>query len=676
MIPQGGAAAIANRWFVRDVPSGDSEDNGKTELELWDITQLEYLARQILHRSSNGMPQLKFKVPLKNLDLEVGDFVSVDNDLFLWRDVSAASCKWEIIKKTVDLFGGFVELEVAYAEMSVVLFPRAYIFDLELIFPGATSEYDIDLPDFYPHIDRGFTPGIEIVKGTSISRPIIGPGTCSGGGAPKALPMSKLMPFPPESHAAGVEEYIYYGVDVRTGGFTQQIVKKVDDVWGFRGESSFNVPICRVTKKTDNTLDTGSVIDLRPGPTKSSSDITAQAYGKVPTGVPNGDFSIWGSTDSMPDGWHIVTTTYLGMQSWRNVAALVTEVGESAPNQNDWVGNLVQRSLTTLTGVCSMVLKKVLSTDTYVIGGATKKRTPYQWKIISPTLPAMEVGGDYVFEFTCQSASTGTHFALALETSSSAAFGSGTTSKTVAVPIASADTWTTFSKDHTATVGERYGRFIITYTGYDKPDVTIDGVSIRRTDINPNKLTEQTDIPTPVASKYLRRNSGDNAFEWADSTPTYSNYVFRGYTQTDLTIAASGETTLTYTALINPQTGYWKADNQTWAAPADGYYKIRVSHRLADVTAAQFGSGGSPLIQLYITKDAAYQWEIAPSLLGSSLGDGSVIFQGEVILELDADDQITIRAIESAGSTFTIQGAAGIPGQRRSLLEISAVRLK
>lgn len=74
-------------------------------MEVFDVTIALAVADRVLSRSSNGMPEVRFRVDLSNIDLELGDFVTFDHPLFLGFKLSGAdsSAVWEVISIEPDI---------------------------------------------------------------------------------------------------------------------------------------------------------------------------------------------------------------------------------------------------------------------------------------------------------------------------------------------------------------------------------------------------------------------------------------------------------------------------------------------------------------------------------------------------------------------------------------------
>jgi hypothetical protein len=70
---------------------------------VYDVTIAKYLADSRLARFSNGCPIIRFRVPMRHYDLQIGDFISLNHRVYLnhLKDGSSSLVVWEIIGKEV-----------------------------------------------------------------------------------------------------------------------------------------------------------------------------------------------------------------------------------------------------------------------------------------------------------------------------------------------------------------------------------------------------------------------------------------------------------------------------------------------------------------------------------------------------------------------------------------------
>ena len=70
-----------------------------------DVTCAAYVNQRILDRCSEGMPILRISIPLEHIELEVGDFISLDNDVYLRKGSNGAASNdvFEITRKEIFL---------------------------------------------------------------------------------------------------------------------------------------------------------------------------------------------------------------------------------------------------------------------------------------------------------------------------------------------------------------------------------------------------------------------------------------------------------------------------------------------------------------------------------------------------------------------------------------------
>ena len=674
----------------------DIEYSAAEEIEVYDITQAEYYARQVLTRSANGMPTIEFSTGLGHMDLELGDFLAVKNTgVFLWRGIPCEDCKFEITKKTVDLYAGEVQFTCVFASISPAVFPETQAANVSRFCLGDSkyqSILDWENLQRLAGIDFGLKPSLLAEKGAVTKFPFIGPGKVSGGrGGPKVLSAGALMTnFPPPGYAAGVEEHVYYGMDARTGQISSFCRATAADSYGFTANTQKVIPIMRVTKTSGDALDATSLVDLRDvGGYSNPGNIVPMSQSEMPLAPSNGDISTWGDVRSLPDGWGATTLNGFPLSMWDEDTDLTDDVGVNPPTAGSMGSLFFERSTTTRSGKYSIKLNAISASDTYTVGGVTKKLVPYQWKIFTPPMKGLEVGSTYGFSVSVQSSGTGASFIADLETQDTD--GSWSTGhKTESLTITSADTWEDFTFGaFIPTATTRSVRGIIKFTGYGEEDLIIDSFKVQALDVNPRGITQLSDVSTAVSAyAVLRSNSTNSGAEWVQ----FNNYVFQAYRAANEVIGTSSTVDMAWNVAINSNTSYvdgstkytWPSPYTAWICPADGYWRVRAKcvidtiggsamignnaddDTLIVMTATVLTSGGS-----FSKTIESARAQISGYTGLSWSGEDQATLEVEGVVTLLQNQKIIIRAVNNSASLTYELGA----GAALSTFEVTPVRI-
>ena len=112
-----------------DDPSQEDASDGLYYAKAWDITILVDSVNRRIERFKNGCPRVKIKTPLEHADLQLGDFITLESDLYsaYGRDGCDSDTVFEIISKTVDALADSpgCEFELAWVRDSGVTFPAS-----------------------------------------------------------------------------------------------------------------------------------------------------------------------------------------------------------------------------------------------------------------------------------------------------------------------------------------------------------------------------------------------------------------------------------------------------------------------------------------------------------------------------------------------------------------------
>jgi len=113
------------------------------------------IAERVVERFSNGVPRAKIQTNLDQLDLEVGDFVTVDDDVYLNFNAFGVNSTivWEIISKEIEVIGDSPGIGFTLAWVRDNIVPSA------VLVPGGA---DIDVTTFIVDTDEVVTDNLLI----------------------------------------------------------------------------------------------------------------------------------------------------------------------------------------------------------------------------------------------------------------------------------------------------------------------------------------------------------------------------------------------------------------------------------------------------------------------------------------------------------------------------------
>lgn len=120
---------------------------------VYDITMLKHLADTIVDRSANGLPIIEVETSLAQYAPQIGDLVTIDDDVFLWYgtkfDGLDSTTKWEVVGKQTDPLADDVKIVWTLA------------------FSGTTSPPFTSAEDYVPSFNFGHD---NVSFGGSVSR--------------------------------------------------------------------------------------------------------------------------------------------------------------------------------------------------------------------------------------------------------------------------------------------------------------------------------------------------------------------------------------------------------------------------------------------------------------------------------------------------------------------------
>jgi len=274
--------------------TGSSSTNN--EGYLWhDVTVPHIFANDLLDRFSNGAPKIKFTAGLDNIHLELGDLISIDNDWFLYSELSLdgldSTVKFEITKKEVSLTGSFigVNYEAVYiTKDSPPSIDVDFIPPLDVILAPIRKKNLIQSFTEMPNqntLESGCS--VEATSGLAYQ---IKPGKMLAGGFGALLQNATTF-------TATANKHTYVGIDSVSGNILiNEVATSADEPELAPGE-------IRIGKVISGASSVSSVVDLRQFGAISSKQLNREMI--APSGglLWNGGFEDWPDAGGMPIGW-------------------------------------------------------------------------------------------------------------------------------------------------------------------------------------------------------------------------------------------------------------------------------------------------------------------------------------------------------------------------------------
>ena len=262
---------------------------------LWDVTVLYDFSQYVLDRFSNSAPQITFKTGLEYVYLEMGDFISIDSDLFLSTELGLnsldSSVKFEITQKEITPLGGDAGIVFTCAYATKTSPPAVSIAD------QIGDMFDIMAPNFIQSAaDMGFAQnsvlgeGFGLGTGSGLNGTVdLGAGV-SGAGFGRQLPADTTF-----TAIANKDNYV--GFSGATGEITVTVVDNGDP------EPELRPNEIRLGKAVAGATSISSVTDLRNFGWVSVNQLDPLAVVPGLLNLWNNSFDIWPSTGETPPGW-------------------------------------------------------------------------------------------------------------------------------------------------------------------------------------------------------------------------------------------------------------------------------------------------------------------------------------------------------------------------------------
>jgi hypothetical protein len=260
-----------------------------------DITAVHMFADELLDRFSNTAPRIKFMTGLENINLELGDLISVDNDWFLSSELSLdgldSNVKFEIVKKEVNLLGDNIGVlyECVYiTKSSPPSTSISMIPPLDVILKPLKKRVFLK-NSFEMAAENVVNNGLELAATSGLGFSI-GAGKAISGGSGTSLQAA-------QSFTATANKHTYVGIDSNSGCITVKEVATSAD------EPALSPGEIRLGKIVSGASSVSSVVDLR-----SFGAITPRQLDRetIPPGenlIWNGGFEDWKNPGKVPNGW-------------------------------------------------------------------------------------------------------------------------------------------------------------------------------------------------------------------------------------------------------------------------------------------------------------------------------------------------------------------------------------
>jgi hypothetical protein len=282
---------------------------------LWhDITIPYNFATDLLDRFSNGAPKIKFTTGLDNIHLELGDLVSIDNDWFLYSELSLngldSTVKFEVTKKEVSLTGSAIGV------------------DYEAVYITKDSPPSIDI-DWIPTLDVVLSPinkggliaqftempnanalesGCSVTATTGLGYQI-DPGRMLAAGTGALLQDATTF-------TATANKHSYIGIDSASGNIlVNEVATSADEPELAPGE-------IRIGKVISGASSVSSVVDLRQFGAITARQLNRELLAPSGGALWNGGFEDWPDAGSVPTGW-TETGDGVAVTDWAREASVV-----------------------------------------------------------------------------------------------------------------------------------------------------------------------------------------------------------------------------------------------------------------------------------------------------------------------------------------------------------------
>ena len=306
-LPMGFTGTLVSRPFAgTEVDAAGTNTGGAQWGVIVDATPAFDFGDYIINRFSNTAPVISILVGLEHLNIEIGDLVSLDNDLFLSSELGLdgldSSVKFEVTKREILPLGDSVgiDLELTYAtktsapSVTVTSKPPVAVTSgfgrvspPQLIAESASAGNRSILDNRQGNFTVSATSGL----GVSVSGGIAtAAGMALGSSTAQALTMT-------------ASKHTYLGINMFTGGIVkQEVATSANEPGLLAGE-------LRLAKVVTDGSSVTSVEDLRQYGSVSVNQIDRDALAPGKGLIWNGEFTSYPDNDTAPPGWSVTTAT-------------------------------------------------------------------------------------------------------------------------------------------------------------------------------------------------------------------------------------------------------------------------------------------------------------------------------------------------------------------------------
>ena len=305
--PLGFNTTLVSRPFAgTEVDTGGATTGGNNIGVIIDATPAFEFGEYVVNRFSNTCPLVSILVGLEHLNLEIGDLVSIDNNLFLSTELGLdgldSTVKFEITKREILPLGDAIgiELELSYATKSSP--PSVTIASKP---PRAVTSDFVRIPPAQMIASRSGTMNRALIDNQANSMAVTatsGLGISVAGGIAAA---SGLTLSSNEAHALTMtaSKHTYLGLNMLTGGIIKQ------EVSIGAAEPDLAAGELRLAKVVTDGSSVTSVHDLRRFGAIGIEQIDKQALQPGANLLWNPGFDIWDDPGQMCPGWTVTSGT-------------------------------------------------------------------------------------------------------------------------------------------------------------------------------------------------------------------------------------------------------------------------------------------------------------------------------------------------------------------------------
>ena len=305
--PLGFSTTLVSRPFAgTEVDTGGATTGGDNIGVIIDATPAFEFGEYVVNRFSNTCPLVSILVGLEHLNLEIGDLVSIDNNLFLSTELGLdgldSTVKFEITKREILPLGDAIgiELELSYATKSSP--PSVTIASKP---PRAVTSDFVRIPPAQMIASRSGTMNRALIDNQANSMAVTatsGLGVSIAGGIAAA---SGLTLASNEAHALTMtaSKHTYLGLNMMTGGIIKQ------EVAIGAAEPDLAAGELRLAKVVTDGSSVTSVHDLRRFGAIGIEQIDKQALQPGANLLWNPGFDVWDDPGQMCPGWTVTSGT-------------------------------------------------------------------------------------------------------------------------------------------------------------------------------------------------------------------------------------------------------------------------------------------------------------------------------------------------------------------------------